>query len=394
MGIYKSLSGILEVRLTSADISGILHQLSTAGIPIFDVSIKDELSACFRIYRHDYRKVSRVAARKGDRLQLIGKHGIYWTGKRLFRRPVLTWGILLLLFLVLFLPSRVLFVQIEGNEQVPTRLILRAAEESGIRFGASRRKVRSEKVKNTLLSAVPQLQWAGVNTRGCVAVISVRERAAPEKMEETGRVSSIVADRDGIILSVTVTEGNGLCAVGQAVQAGDTLISGFTDCGLCVTATQANGEVIALTRREIRVLTLSETGIRGAQQDTDTKYSLLLGKKRINFYKGSGISDGSCVKMYTEYCLTLPGGFVLPVTLVKETITTCDPQPEAIPEETALAQMTEFASGYLHQQMIAGTITERTEILSDADGIWTMAGVYACTEMIGRVQTEEIGVLP
>jgi hypothetical protein len=48
------------------------------------------------------------------------------------------------------------------------------------------------------------------------------------------------------------------------------------------------------------------------------RYSILLGKKRINFYKGSGIYDGSCVKMVSQYHLTLPGDYVLPVTVVKE----------------------------------------------------------------------------
>ena len=89
-------------------------------------------------------------------------------------RPVLLAGLGILFLLAMYLPSRVLFIRVEGNMQIPDRQILAAAEECGIRFGASRREVRSEKVKNALLSSVPQLQWAGVNTAGCVATISVR----------------------------------------------------------------------------------------------------------------------------------------------------------------------------------------------------------------------------
>lgn len=39
-------------------------------------------------------------------------------------------------------------------------------------------------MKNALLSAIPELQWAGVNTYGCRAVISVRERTLPERKPE------------------------------------------------------------------------------------------------------------------------------------------------------------------------------------------------------------------
>ena len=43
--------------------------------------------------------------------------------------------------------------------------------------------IRSEKVKNSLLQRIPQLQWAGINTDGCVAVISVREKTAIKNSE-------------------------------------------------------------------------------------------------------------------------------------------------------------------------------------------------------------------
>ena len=80
-------------------------------------------------------------------------------------------GLCLLLLLVCILPTRVLFMRVEGNESIPENLILEAAEDCGIRFGASRSAVRSEKVKNGILSRISELQWVGVNTKGCIAVI-------------------------------------------------------------------------------------------------------------------------------------------------------------------------------------------------------------------------------
>ena len=140
--------------------------------------------------------------------------------KGLLSRPVLLGGMGLLLAASLYLPSRVLFIRVEGNSVVDTREILAAAEACGIRFGASRREVRSEKVKNNLLEKVPDLQWAGVNTAGCVATISVRERqiTAEEQAEEA--VTHLVAARDGYIVSTTVTQGTPLVQVGQTVRAG------------------------------------------------------------------------------------------------------------------------------------------------------------------------------
>ena len=165
----------------------------------------------------------------------------------------------------IFLPTRIFFVRVEGNVTTPTRLILDAAGESGIRFGASRRAVRSEKMKTALLSALPHLHGAGGNTSGCVATGSVRQRTEPEVTGQDRAVSSIVASRDGFIVSATVTRGNSLCRVGQSVKAGQVLISGYTDCGICIQATRAEGETCAQTSREFAAVTPAQWTARGEQ---------------------------------------------------------------------------------------------------------------------------------
>ena len=391
MGFFRSLAGMVTAELTSADLQGSLRAMTDQGIQLLDMAPSGDLSMVFRLDRRDVPALRRIAAKRGERLKILKKDGIYWDFKGLLKRPVLLLGMTLIIALTLVLPSRVLFVQVQGNEMVPSRLILEAAANSGIGFGASRREVRSEKMKNTLLSAVPQLQWAGVNTYGCVAVISVRERSTGTQGETDHSVSSIVASRDGFVLSCTVTRGNGLVTVGQAVKEGEVLISGYTDCGLSIEATRAEGEILAQTRRELTVITPSEQLVRGEQAGESTKFSLLLGKNRINFYQGSGISDASCVKMYSKYVLTLPGGFELPVALIKETVISYDSEPVQIAQEDAAAVLSSFASDYLKGQMVAGTITDRLEAVFPEEGIYRLTGNYVCTEMIGKRQQEQIG---
>lgn len=391
MGIYKSIAGLLTVSLTSADIPGALGALSRRGVQLFSVRADGEVTAVFEIYRRDWRTASGLAKRRGETLRICSRRGIFWTAKGLLRRPVLLLGVTLLTALALYVPSRVFFVEVEGNAAVPTRMILEAAEACGIGFGASRRAVRSERMKNALLRTVPELQWAGVNTYGCRAVISVRERAALPPVQEKGGVGSIVASRDGVIVSCTATRGKAACAPGQAVQKGQVLISGYTDCGTVVTATRAEGEVFARTRHLLSVLTPDFTCARGDETARSEKFSLLVGKKRINFFKGSGISDATCVKMYAEYDLTLPGGFRLPVTLVRETVIRCETNVQPVTEPVAQQLLADSASACLAARMIGGTVDRSSGQVYHVPGAYRLAGAYACTEMIGRVRNEEIG---
>ena len=389
----KSLSGILTVEITSAAPEKTLDAIILKKIPIFHVVPRNELTYRFRIRRRDYENLTNILRKRGDSFQILQKRGLYWAGRTLCRRPILLATFFLLLFSSFYLPSRIFFVTVEGNTTIPDRLILSAAEDCGIGFAASRKMVRSEKVKNALLYTVPQLQWAGVNTSGCTAVISVRERVNPEASEEKAIVSNLIADRDGYILSATVTSGTAHFLPGEAVTKGQLLVSGYTDCGICIRASRAEGEIHAETIRSLKAVMPDSYTYPAAVEEGIRQISLLIGKKRINLWKGSSIFDTGCGRMYEEYYVSLPGGFRLPVAVCVDRYQNYELQNEILPESDAQNQLQQFSERYLMQQMTAGQILQKQQTLSYLNGVYRLEGTYTCAEMIGKEQREQIGVI-
>lgn len=373
------------LELTSADIPGALDAIAKAGVDITQVVSAGDLTLRLRVRRQDVETVGSIAEKRGDALRQIRRLGLYWKLQSVARHWVLLLGLAGILILTAWLPTRVLFIQVEGNETVPTNLILERAADCGIVFGADRGAVRSERMKNALLDSLPQLQWAGINTSGCVAVITVEERQVPGQAEHSGP-GNIVAVRDGIILEVTAVKGTAVTQPGKAVRAGEVLISGYTDCGGVILFQGAQGEAYARTKRQITALTTENRQVRGAETARTTKISLVIGKNRINFCEDSGILDTGCVKMYSEYYLTLPGGWTLPVKLVLETQTAYEMTEEALDPEEAERLLSEQAAAYLQSRMIAGQILSAKEY---AQGCCYSAD-YVCREMIGRLVHEEI----
>lgn len=389
MDIWQSFSGMVEAELTSANPVEALRAINSAGIELYDTRQVGDLTVHFRLRRQEYRKLLQLTQRRGERLRLSRKKGMYWSARQILRRPVLLLGISLLISLTLYLPGRILFIEVEGNQTVPSALIIERAEQCGIGFGSSRRTLRSEQIKNALLQAIPELQWAGVNTYGCRAVISVREKPVSAERGEGAEVSSIVASRDGVISEITVQKGNRVCSVGQAVKQGQVLISGYTDCGICIRATRAEGEVFANTKRSVDMKMPIEYEQKGEPIRQEEKYSFLIGKKQINFCKDSGIFTTSCDKMYSVKYITLPGGFQLPLAIVKETSIYYDTAVSAMDEKSAQTQIAGFADQYLLQSMTAGQILQRYETTEISDGFCNLKGQYICQEMIGKTRLEE-----
>lgn len=381
-------TGYITLIITSADIGATLSAFHGSGIYVYDVVYCDDLSVRCTIQRKHFKAVAKILEKKGEQWKLLHKSGLYYFLIPFIKRPVLLSGLMILLFLTFFLPSRVLFFEVTGNQTVPITQILQAAQSSGIRFGANRRGIRSEDVKNKLLEQLPSIQWLGINTRGCVAVLSVEEKSVPEDSEvPEGSVTSIVASTDGIIDSYTVYSGTPLCKAGDAVKKGQVLVSGYTDCGISIRAGAAKAEIYANTLHSILTVTPSYSTKRLDAAGKSRNITIIIGKKQINFSKDSGISDASCVKMKTEYPLTLPGGFQIPVSLVLEEITSYKTQ---IKNNSEFNWLPEYSDYYLRSQMNAGSIVSKTDVPQYDSGIYRLKTDYRCYEMIGKVKDEEI----
>lgn len=272
MGVFNPLSNLLQIELTGADISNSLRAINDRNIPISNLQIIDDLTVRFAVKHCHIKEIEDIAGRKGDSIAIVSRKGIFWTLQNLKKRIVLVAGMIVWISTAIILPGRILFVEVEGCDKVPANVILEAAQNVGIGFGASRRAVRSEKMKNSLLGTVPQLQWAGVNTYGCTAVISARERE-DEKQKQQFTVSQTIAASDGVITSCVVTGGTALCSEGQVVQKGEILISGYTDCGGVITAGRGYGEIFAQTRHPFVAVSPVERVLRDeiAEKQVDRK---------------------------------------------------------------------------------------------------------------------------
>ncbi len=372
MDAVWKLTGWVRLRLTSADPAARLREFS-GQYRLEKVAFPDDLTAEFDISAPDARS---LWVPDGERLERIGGGGIPRLLAGLGRWKILTAAVLILGVLTVFLPTRVWFVEVRGSGGVPAALILERAEECGVYFGASRRELRSEQVKNHLLWAIPELKWAGVNTEGCVAVITVALRQEGEE-PLSGQPGDIVAASDGVVSEIVNQSGTVLAVHGQAVRAGDVLISGTSDLGTVVLAERAAGEVYGLTRRDLTAVLPAE--IRSKQENGRVlrKFSLRIGKKYVNFSNDSGILHGTCVKMRTVNYLTLPGGFQLPVALVTETYRLCQTEPVSREMDTEL--LLDEVRRYAREAMTAGTIL-REEVSVQGD---RLRAVLHCRELIG-----------
>lgn len=374
------------VQISCAEPEYILTRLSRIGVTVRNVKPVEVYKMHLQIDSHDYAAVLALVERCGGKISIIRVFGPSVVLHLIKKRFVLAFGIIILLVLTLYIPSRIFFISVEGNVRLGEARILQCAEQSGLVFGANRKIIRSEKIKNELLHAIPDLKWVGINTHGCHAVITVLERDVQEKNVPAG-IGGIYAACDGIVSSITAMKGTPLCRIGQAVSAGQLLISGYTDTGLVVRAELADGEVRAVTQHQISAFVPHHKIAKTIELSKKAKWSLLIGKKRINLCFSSGNFDAGCGKIYKEYNLSLPGGFRLPISLIQESVI-----QHTISDEITEPDKDRYESllnDYLTDTMIAGKIL-KAEVFASADSDKCMLnGKYICEELIGKLLYKE-----
>lgn len=185
----------------------------------------------------------------------------------------------------MIVPKFVFFYTVEGNETVPSAQILRELQELGVGFGTYGPSIKPQELKNQMLLRIPKLQWLTVQ-RAVRAVVVVRERPEKEPVLDRRSPVNVVASRAGVLTRVQAEAGNCLCAPGQAVSAGELLVSAYTDFGFKTQVTAARAEIYAETIRKATCVLPQHRSVKEAKTARRSAVSLLVGRRRITLFGG------------------------------------------------------------------------------------------------------------
>ena len=378
----ENLFGKCSVRLTTANPGNALTFYTDRGFMLQNPKLASPVTLCFELSLHRLEALRLLAEKRGEGCEVTKQWGLHRWVAALWRRKYFVCAFSALLAFSLYAPGRIWFVEIQGNQRVPEEEIRAAVEQCGVRFWSRIPEIRSETVKNQLLNLVPELQWAGVNFQGGIAVVSVQERLEEQTTRPVSLVSDLVSAKDGIVLSMNVLGGQSLCKPGQAITKGEVLVTGRVEHEFQTQYTQAEGEIYALTQYDLTSVFPRFWTQKVYTGRKDYAISLVLGKKKIKILGNSGISDTTCDKMSSVKALTLPGGYRLPVSLVVDTYRHYENQP--VEEEKAEAVAGAAMERCVRDEMLAGEILDSTLALSEEEEFYRFCGLYTCREMVAR----------
>lgn len=355
--LMNLIRGMVRVRLTGLFPERIVNLCAQAGIDFWAMEWLDEHTVRFTTRRGSLGLLEELAGKVGCQVERESSRGLPDFLGRFRTRYAFLAGLLLALCAVSFLSRFVLTVEVSGNEQVPSAVILSHLRRLGVRPGAYGPALDRKQLAQEALVELKDLSWMAINLHGTRVEVIVREAVKePERIDEAGWFD-IVAQADGIVTHIEPEQGDALVGDGDVVAKGDVLISGtvtleppmYSDAPNRYYQTHARGRVWARTWRFLTAAIPAETETKDYTGAEKSVWSVNFFGRRMKIFGNTGISWPMYDKITTVRPVTLPGGRELPLALHRETYREYLPQTVEVDREAAQVLLEE----QLQKQLLA-----------------------------------------
>jgi len=315
MRFFDYVRGLYTVEAERCCAHRILSLLAGGNIPFKDIRCRDD-SLSFSVRYADIGRVRLAAERL--RIEIKTERGglprLLYKYRRRIGLPI---GALLCAASLFASSNYVWDINISGNEEIPTEVIMQELAEHGLYCGAKIKTLDKYGICGRIVLENEKISWLSINMRGTVANVELRETNPPHT-EEISSPSNIVASLDGQIVSVKAEGGRGVCKSGDIVKKGDILISGIMDSEtLGYRAVRARGSVLARVTKECSTVVSRKTTEKIYSGREKTRRSIKIFSKSIILFKNTNTSFEKYDTIKEEKRLTVLG-VELPVFIYTE----------------------------------------------------------------------------
>ena len=378
--------GQIHISIKGAYPERFINVCAQNGIAFWDLEQIDDRHMTARVFPSGYEKLMAYAPSCMCLVSPVEKQGVPFLARKLKGRSVLLGGLLVLTMGLWFLSRFIWNIEVVGVGEQKAALILQNLADIGVDVGTYAPSVDIAVIKNEMLLRMEELSWLTVNVKGTLATVEVRERMPVPVIVDATISCDVVAQKTGVIVDMDTLLGFPQVQRGEMVQRGQVLVSGRAEPdpekGIeIVRLVHAQARITARTWLELEARFPKISWGKAYTGRQITRRALIVGRKRINFYKGDFLSFVYYDKIVAQTVQHLPQGGVVPVRLVTETYREYERVPVMVPgperQEYLKNRLSRQLSGFLGK----GEVVQEDYTVQE-DG-FSLRLVGECLEEIG-----------
>ena len=280
----------------------------------WDLERREQMTR-FSVLSKDARAVFSLCERSEIELCLVRICGMFHTVKKYKKRIGVFFGLAVIAFAVWFSGLFVWKIDVVGNDSVSSSYVTELLLENGLGVGSYIPALELDMIRERALISSDKLSWMALNVKGTGIEVVVREIEEGKRTDTTP--ANLVAERDGVIELLEVHKGRSTVNVGDAVRAGELLVSGIlSDEKTGTRYVHASGKVFARTTKNIRIEIPFEYEEKTYTGEQKTKKTLKFFNKTVNLFSNCRNLYENYDKIEREVPLSFFGRFTVPVSLL------------------------------------------------------------------------------
>ena len=386
INFFRFLLGWVRFRVEGEFPERFLNQLAHNGVSVWGLRrSRDGIEASTTV--RSYLKFHKFKAKNKIKTRVIDRKGLPFMAKKYRLRIGFAVGMVFFVISLFILSTFVWNIEVVGNNELSDREILSALEELGLEEGVKRSSIDQELLRTRLALKIDKIAWASVNIEGVKVTVNISESKPPKK--EPQEPCNLVADFDGVVTAIEVTDGTVKTAVGKTVQKGELLVSGITEFkDGTYSFGPSEGKIIALTDRELSLFVPFTQTLVVHNGEVEKHRVLSVFGLNIPLYLGS--VDGT-YETESELKRYEKNGMYLPIELTETVFYKTEAKTITLSTADAKKQAEENLSELEKKALENVEILEKTvEIRESSKGITIIAN-YKCKQNI--VKTDLLLIL-
>lgn len=364
---FKFLKGYVIIEIYGKNAERFINICLRRGIDVHDAKPMENGRIEISVSKRDFFRLPSIVYKTKTKVRIKRKRGLYNIIDRYKKRYLFAAGFFVFAAFIAVMSQFIWVVEINGVENADYEGIIAALEECGVRSGALKKDLPSlSDIKQRILFKNDDIAWAWVYIDGAKARVEISEKIIPPQVIDKSVTSSISARCDGVIKNITAKSGELLVKEGEAVSAGDVIISGKVGTFREGEAekyiyVRALGIVEAYTSHSAEGEYKTYYESRTSTGESKIFRSLEIFGKKFDLFKDNSISYEEFDKIENRHELSLPLFGYMGISLCSEQYEEVTVNREPMPMETVL----EKARTELEEKISKELYTGSTMLSSD-----------------------------
>lgn len=226
----KFLKGYVCIRVSGFSPERFMNLCGNRNILLWDIrKEQDVYYMCLSI--SGFYKLRPIVKKTGTKVAIVKRCGLPFFMPKMWKRKVFILGFLLAAAFWMQTSRYIWAIEFEGNFTLTQDILMDFLKENQIYTGMKKSGLNIEELEQNIRKEFYQITWTSAKLEGTKLTIQIKENELLEMEEEskgalTMTASNLVAEQDGMIVSMIVREGVPQVTIGQEVKKGDVLVAG------------------------------------------------------------------------------------------------------------------------------------------------------------------------